>query len=139
MVLNNLPYISQSESEPLNIVQITCMHAIELIKYLFQVLFLNTYTVVLHRNHHFTRFIPGLHHQLQVHIRSFILHRIIHEIENHIRDVHFICKDYRIGCFQVRLNLPVVPFHFQGKRIDYTGNQFIGIQLLHFQCRLLPV
>ena len=98
-----------------------------------------TYTVVLHRNHHFTRFIPGLHHQLQVHIRSFILHRIIHEIENHIRDVHFICKDYRIGCFQVRLNLPVVPFHFQGKRIDYAGNQFIGIQFLHFQCRLLPV
>ena len=53
--------------------------------------------------------------------------------------MHFIRKNNRIGCFQFRLNLSVVPFHLQGKRIDYSGNQFIGIQFFHFQCRLLPV
>ena len=108
------------------------MHAVELFKYLFQIFFLNTYSVILNRNHQLARFIPGLHFQFQIGIRSLILHRIIHQIENHIRKMHFICKDIRVCCVQFRLYITVITFYLQGECIDNTGNQLIGIQFLHF-------
>ena len=139
MIGNNFLHISQSQSKPLHIVQITRMHTIELFKYLFQVFLLDTNTVILYRNHQFTRFIPRFHLQFQILFRFFIFYRVIHQIEDHIGKMHFICKYNRIGSLKVRCYLTIISFHFQCKGIDHSRYQFVRIDFLHLQRCLLPV
>ena len=139
MIHDNLLHISQSQAEAFHIVQITCMHAIELLEYLFQILLLDADAVILDGNHQFARLIPSLHRQLQIRIRTFILHCIIHEIENHIGDMHLIGKNGRVGSFKLRFNLSIITLHFQCKRVDNTRYQLVGIQFLILQSSLLTV
>ena len=46
MQVNDLMYVGKSESEAFGIMDIACMHTIELIKYLLQVLLLDAETSV---------------------------------------------------------------------------------------------
>ena len=115
------------------------MHAIELIKHLLQVFFFNTNTVVLYRNHQFTGLVPGSHVEHQVFFGLLVFHRVIHQVEYHIGDMHFVRKYNRIGSLKVRCNLTIIAFHLQSERIDNSGNQLIGIEFLHLQRCFLPV
>lgn len=72
MIHDNLLHISQSQAEAFHIVQITCMHAIKLLEYLFQILLLDADAVILDGNHQFARLIPSLHRQLQIRIRVIL-------------------------------------------------------------------
>jgi hypothetical protein len=51
---------SRIQTDDFHIVQITCMHAIELLEYLFQILLLDADAVILDGNHQFARLIPSL-------------------------------------------------------------------------------
>jgi len=53
--------------------------------------------------------------------------------------MHLVCKYNRIGRLKVRCYLSIIPFHFQGKGIDNSRYQFVRIDFLHLQSRLLPV
>ena len=64
---------------------------------------------------------------------------MIHQVEYHIGDMHFVRKYNRIGSLKVRCNLTVIAFHLQSERIDNSGNQLIGIEFLHLQRCFLPV
>ena len=102
--LNHIVYVCQAQAKALHIVAVASMHAIELVENLFQVIAFNADTIVFDSYYHPARLVVSRYKELQVSIRSLILHRVIHQVEYHIGKVHFIYKHNAIIRIEVRIN-----------------------------------
>ena len=86
MVLYYFTDVSKSESEPFHVVYVSCRHAEEAVEYFLEVFFLDPDAVVLDRYQQLAVLVPGAAHQRQRHFEAAILHGVVQQVEQYVRD-----------------------------------------------------
>ena len=117
MVLYYFTDVSKSESEPFHVVYVSCRHAEEAVEYFLEVFFLDPDAVVLDRYQQLAVLVPGAAHQRQRHFEAAILHGVVQQVEQYVRDVHLIHVDVRIFRLQVDVDRAVILLDLQGECI----------------------
>ena len=127
MQINDFLDISKSETEAFHIMYISCMNAIELIKYLLQVFFLHSHTRIFNWEIEEFVIIPGFHCNIQSLICFSVFNSIVHQIEYYILEMNLIHIDSRINSFNIRIDLSTCMLYSECKGVGNILHHLIKI------------
>ena len=93
MIFDDLAYIRQTQSKSFHVMHVASRHTEEAVEHLLEVFLLDAYAVVFHRNQQLAVLVPRAAYQFERHIGPTILHGVVHQVEQHVGDVHLVYID----------------------------------------------
>ena len=125
--------VCETESESLDVVDVAGVYAVELLEYLLQVFAFDADAVVLDADAQLSGFVPGADGEFELSVGAFVLHGIVHQVEDDVGEVHLVDEDDGVFGFQAGDDLSSVLLDFEGEGMDDAGDEFVGVDFDHLE------
>ena len=76
---------------------------------------------------------------MEGHVVAFVLDGVVHEVENDVREVHFVDEDVRLVGPQVGSDGSACAFHFEAEGVDHAGEEVVCVDLTALEGGFLAV
>lgn len=131
--LNDVANVGEPESKSFDVVSVPGVDAIEFLKDFFEVFFSYSDSVVLNSDEQVVSVVLCGDGELQLSVRRLIFHRVVHEIEDDVGEVHFIDEDFRVLSFQVGCEVSSVGFHFESEGVGDVFDESVCVEFFLFE------
>ena len=133
MCLNDVANVGEPESKSFDVVSVPGVDAIEFLKDFLEVFFSDSDSVVFNPDEQVVSVVLCGDGELQLSVRRLIFHRVVHEIEDDVGEVHFIDEDLRVLSLQVGCEVSSVGFHFESEGVGDVFDECVCVEFFLFE------
>lgn len=131
--LNDVANVGEPESKSFDVVSVPGVDAIEFLEDFLEIFFSDSDSVVFNSDEQVVSVVLCGDGELQLSVRRLIFHRVVHEIEDDVGEVHFIDEDLRVLSFQVGCEVSSVGFHFESEGVGDVFDEGVCVEFFLFE------
>ena len=131
--------VGQAEAEALDIVYVAGMHPVELFEDFLHVLALDALSRVGYREAQLVTLIPGAQVDVDRLVGLAILHRVVHQVGDGVREMHLVYVDGGVNSLNLSVDMSAGVLHAQRKGRGGLLQQLVQVELLFLERHRLSV